>query len=114
MGTKRSLLMTDGRGLPLVGANVIDFKMLEHTLDAIATPRPAPTAAAPQNLCLDKGYDYDAPRQIAYDYGFTTHIRRRGEDCAATPASPAAGWSNAHIPGSTATAASSCDGKSSP
>jgi transposase len=92
MGTKRSLL-TDGRGLPLAlavaGANVVDFKMLEHTLDAIAVPRPAPTAAAPQNLCLDKGYDYDAPRQIAYDYGFTTHIRRRGEDRAATPAHPA-------------------------
>jgi len=91
LGTKRSLL-TDGRGLPLglaiAGANVIDFKLLEQTLEATAVPRPAPTAAQPQHLCLDKGYDYDGPRQIAYDYGLTAHIRHRGEDRSATPAQP--------------------------
>jgi len=56
LGTKRSLL-TDGRGLPLglavAGANVIDFKLLEQTLDATVVPRPEPTAAQPQHLCLD-------------------------------------------------------------
>lgn len=67
---------------------MIDFKLLEQTLEATAVPRPAPTAAQPQHLCLDKGYDYDGPRQIAYDYGLTTHIRRRGEDRSATPAQP--------------------------
>ena len=90
-GTKRSVL-TDGRGLPLglavAGANVIDFKLLERTLEAIEAPRPSPTAARPQHLCLDKGYDYDGPRQVAYDYGFTAHIRRRGEDRSPTPAHP--------------------------
>ena len=88
-GTKRSLL-TDGRGLPLAlaVANVIDFKLLEQTLAAIEASRPAPTPTQPQHLYLDKGYDYDGPRQIAYDYGFIAHIRRRGEDRSQTPAHP--------------------------
>ncbi len=54
-------MLTDGRGLPLglavSGANVVDFKLLEQTLEAIVVPRPKPTAAQPQHLCLDKGYD---------------------------------------------------------
>jgi putative transposase len=89
LGTKRSLL-TDGRGLPLglAVANVIDFKLLEQTLEATLVSRPAPTLTQPQNLCLDKGYDYDGPRQLAYDYGLTAHIRRRGEDRTASPVHP--------------------------
>lgn len=91
LGTKRSLL-TEGRGLPLglavAGANVIDFKLLEQTLEATLGSRPAPTLTQPQNLCLDKGYDYDGPRQLAYDYGLTAHIRRRGEDRTASPVHP--------------------------
>jgi transposase len=67
---------------------VIDFKLLEQTLEATVVPRPQPTAAQPQHLCLDKGYDYDAPRQIAYDCGLIAHIRRRGEDRSAMPAHP--------------------------
>ncbi|WP_454021060.1 transposase [Azospirillum sp. Marseille-Q6669] len=51
-------------------------------------PGPSPTIAQPQHLCLDKGNDYDGPRQIAYDYGLTAHIRRRGKDRSATPAQP--------------------------
>ena len=90
-GTKRSVI-TDGRGLPLglavAGANVIDFKLLEQTLEAIEAPRPAPAADKPQPLCLDKGYDHDGPRQIADDYGFIAHIRWRGEDRSATLAHP--------------------------
>ena len=91
-GTKRSLL-TDGRGLPLAlaGANVIDFKLLEQTLAAIEASRPAPTPTQPQHLYLDKGYDYDGPRQIAYDYGFIAH-NRRGEDRSQTPAHPGKIW----------------------
>jgi hypothetical protein len=67
---------------------VVDFKLLEQTLEAIVVPRPEPTAAQSQHLCLDKGYDYDGPRQLAYDFGLITHIRRRGEDRSATPAHP--------------------------
>ncbi len=68
---------------------MIDFKLLEQTLEATVVPRPRPTAARPQHLCLDKGYDCDGPRQIAYDYGLTAHIRRRGGDRSATSAHPA-------------------------
>ncbi len=67
---------------------MIDFKLLEQTLEAVVVPRPEPTPAHPQHLCLDKGYDYDGPRQLGYDYRLTTHIRRRGEDRTATPAHP--------------------------
>ena len=67
---------------------MIDFKRLDQTLAAIEAPRPTPTPAQPQHLCLDKGYDYDGPRPIAYDYGFIAHIRRRGEDHSPAPAHP--------------------------
>ena len=36
-----------------------------------------------QGLCLDAGYDYEEVRQIAQAFGYTTHIRRRGEEAAA-------------------------------
>jgi putative transposase len=40
---------------------------------------PKPTARAPQNLCLDKGYDYPEVRALAREFKFTAHIRSRGE-----------------------------------
>ncbi len=87
MGTKRSAV-TDGRGVPLglavAGANVPDYKLLEETLDARPVKRPDTLADQALNLCLDKGYDYDGPRQIAYDYSLTAHIRGRGEDSKAS------------------------------
>ena len=81
-GTKRSLL-TDGRGTPLAvviaGANRNDHKLRRETLESLAVERPAPTAEAPQHLCLDKGYDYQEPRELALEFGFTLHLRTRGE-----------------------------------
>lgn len=41
------------------------------------------TEAAPQHLCLDKGYDYEVVRKLVADFGFDAHIRSRGEDRAA-------------------------------
>jgi putative transposase len=83
LGTKRSVV-TDARGIPIGfavdGANVPDYKLLEETLDAMPVKRPDALADQPLNLCLDKGYDYDGPRQIAYDYNLTAHIRCRGEE----------------------------------
>ncbi len=35
---------------------------------------------APQGLCLDKGYDYDEVRDLVAEFGFTAHIRGRGEE----------------------------------
>lgn len=82
LGTKRSLL-SDGHGIPLAlavaGANIPDFQLVAETLDALIPDRPPPGPGHEQNLCLDKGYDYDLARQVAYDAGFITHTRKRGE-----------------------------------
>ena len=39
-----------------------------------------PTKRARQHLCLDKGYDYAVPRDLAEERSFTLHLRRRGEE----------------------------------
>ena len=85
-GTKRSLL-TDGGGLPIGlavdGANRNDFKMVFETVESIPVPRPRPTAKRPQGMCLDRGYDYDEARDVLECFGFTAHIRCRGEEAKA-------------------------------
>jgi putative transposase len=82
-GAKRSVL-TEGKGIPLGiaddGANRVDFKLSRQTIDSIPIGRPQPTAEKPQNLCLDKGYDYNEVRELAVEFGFTAHIRCRGEE----------------------------------
>jgi putative transposase len=86
IGTKRSVL-TDGDGVPLglavAGANRNDFKMVEETLTGIPIERPTPTPERPQGICLDKGYDYDEVRALLAEFGFTAHIRARGEEAKA-------------------------------
>jgi len=82
-GVKR-LLLTDRRGVPLGvvidGANRNDHLLMQQTLAAIPVRRPKPTRRRPQPLCLDKGFDYDEPRALAEAFGFTLHLRRRGEE----------------------------------
>ena len=82
-GVKRSIL-TDGRGVPLGavidGANRNDHKLMRQTLEAIPLRRPKPTRRQPQHLCLDKGFDYEEPRALAAEFGFTLHLRSRGEE----------------------------------
>ena len=34
-------------------------------------------------MCLDKGYDYDEVRELLDEFGFTAHIRARGEEAQA-------------------------------
>jgi putative transposase len=41
---------------------------------------PEPTAAAPQHLCGDKGYDYADVREAVDLWGYTVHIKARGEE----------------------------------
>ncbi len=86
MGTKRSLL-TEGKGMPLAivveGANRHDMKLTEATLQAIVIERPQPTAEKSQHLCLDKGYDYPQVRELVEAWGYTAHIRTRGEEAEA-------------------------------
>jgi putative transposase len=80
---KRSLVVeADGGplGLAIAGANVHDTKLLAKTLAAIVVERPAPTAEAPQHLCLDKGYDNPTGHQAAVEHHYTPHIRRIGEE----------------------------------
>jgi len=82
-GVKRSVL-TEAQGIPvgaaLDGANRNDFKLTRQTIDSIPVERPAPTAAQPQGMCLDKGYDYAEVRDILKEFGFVAHIRARGEE----------------------------------
>jgi hypothetical protein len=33
-----------------------------------------------QNICMDKGHDYADIRQFVKNYGYTAHIRSRGEE----------------------------------
>ena len=70
-------------GLAVDGANRNDFKMMEETLESIPVERPNPTRKNPQGLCLDKGYDYDEARDLADEFGYTAHIRARGEEAQA-------------------------------
>ena len=62
------------------GANRNDFKMARETIDGIAVSRPKPTKRKPQGMCLDKGYDFDEVRELLKEFGFTAHIRTRGEE----------------------------------
>lgn len=70
-------------GLAVAGANRNDFKLVNETLASIPVERPAAVAGAPQGLCLDKGYDYDEVRELVKEFGYTAHIRSRGEEAQA-------------------------------
>lgn len=80
---KRSLL-TEGHGVPIgltiAGANRHDMKLVRPTIESIIVERPEPSEAHPQGMCLDKGYDYQEVRDILHEFGFTAHIRPRGEE----------------------------------
>jgi putative transposase len=88
LGAKRSLLV-EANGIPVGlavdGANRHDMKLTAATLARIPpdVDRPRPTPDQPQGLCLDKGYDYDEVREIVIEFGFTAHIRSRGEEAQA-------------------------------
>lgn len=81
-GTKRSLL-TEGRGIPVAvtvgGANRHDKKLAKRTLDSMVVERPS-AEETEQNMCMDKGYDYPDIRELVEEYGYTAHIRSRGEE----------------------------------
>lgn len=70
-------------GLAVAGANRHDMKLVEATLQSIPVERPKPTPEAPQGLCLDKGYDYPQVETLVAEYGYTAHIRHRGEEATA-------------------------------
>lgn len=65
------------------GANVNDHKLLNRTLASLAVERPETTPERPQALCLDKGYDYPEVDELIAEFGFTAHLRTRGEEAKA-------------------------------
>lgn len=56
------------------------MRLLEPTLESVPIARPIPDTDHPQGLCLDKGYDYDAIRELVVSQRFEPHIRTRGEE----------------------------------
>jgi hypothetical protein len=58
------------------GANRIDFKMAQATLESVPVERPEPAAADPQGLCLEKRCDYEEMRDLAEKSG--TRLCGRG------------------------------------
>jgi putative transposase len=88
MGTKKSMVV-DGQGGPLgvviAGANVLERRLLKATIEAIVVERPEPTAADPQHMSLDGGYDNPTGRAAAVEAKYIPHIHsgketlKRGE-----------------------------------
>ena len=76
--------MTEGHGIPIglaiEGANRNDMKLVRETIENIVVDRPEPTEEQPQGMCMDKGYDYQEVRDTLQEFGFTAHIRSRGEE----------------------------------
>ena len=67
-------------GLAVEGANRHDLTLVRATLERIVAERPEATDEEEQGMCLDKGYDYDEVREILEEFGFTAHIKARGEE----------------------------------
>jgi transposase len=80
-------LLTEGQGVPIglaiEGANRNDMKLVRETIESIVVDRPEPTKEEPQGMCMDKGYDYQEVRDTIKEFGFTEHIRSRGEEAKA-------------------------------
>jgi putative transposase len=76
--------LTEGHGVPIGlaidGANRHDMKLVRATLESIVVKRPVVSEEEKQNMCLDKGYDFDEVRALLAEFGFTAHIRARGEE----------------------------------
>lgn len=56
------------------------MKLVEATLESVPVARPKVRLYWQQNLCLDKGYDFDEVRDLVDEFGYTAHIRARGEE----------------------------------
>jgi transposase len=78
-------VLSDGRGVPLGvavdGANRHDKTLLAKTIHSVPIEYPMPEVTP--NICLDKGYDFDDIREMLDQFGFTAHVRGRGEEAKA-------------------------------
>ena len=77
-------MLTEGHGVPIGltvdGANRHDMKLVRATIESIVVERPEVTPDALQGMCLDKGYDFDEVRATLEEFGFTAHIKARGDE----------------------------------
>lgn len=65
----------------VAGANTHDMRLVEATLKGFAVRRPRPEPGGrKQHFCGDKGYDYAAVRSLVRRWGYTLHIKSRGEE----------------------------------
>jgi hypothetical protein len=55
------------------------FSKVYLSNSGIMIERPDPEEMK-QNMCMDKGYDYPDIRDLVEEYGYTAHIRTRGEE----------------------------------
>ena len=80
-------MLTEAAGVPVGvavdGANRNDFKMARAAIESIPVERPDPGEAGAQGMCLDKGFDFPEVRALLEEFGFTAHIRSRGEEAQA-------------------------------
>ena len=67
----------------VTGANRPDMKLVKATVASVVVKRPRPPKKRPQGMCLDKGYDYAEGRDTLKEFGFTAHLRARGEEAKA-------------------------------
>lgn len=70
-------------GVAVDGANRHDMKLVRPTIESLVVERPEPTEDTPQGMCLDKAYDFQEVRDTLTEFGFTAHIRARGEEAQA-------------------------------
>jgi putative transposase len=79
--------LVEGHGVPIGlavdGANRPDMHMVRETSASIPVERPEPTAAAPQHLGLDNGYNYAEPKAIVEEFGFTAQLPPKKDEAQA-------------------------------
>lgn len=66
--------------IDVAGANRHDVKLARPTVENIIIDKPRVTKKKKQNLCLDAGYVGDEVQALAEEFGFTLHVRPRGEE----------------------------------
>jgi putative transposase len=80
-------LHVDKGGMPLgvvvVGANIHDSRLVGVTFQqSFADFESQGVGSSPDNLCLDKGYDFERVRLEVRENGLQPHVRSRGEEIA--------------------------------
>jgi putative transposase len=75
-------------GVEVSGANAHDKTLVKATLKSIPVKRPKPSRRNRQHFCGDKGYDYPDVRTLVKQWGYTAHIKSRGEEEAARQTVP--------------------------